>query len=202
MPSQTFFNLSKEKQEALLEAAKTEFTKVTFHDASINQIIKEAGISRGSFYMYFESKEDLYSYMLKHYREALYEVMMQTLKENGGDMIEMFISVFNYMLDRYYQEEMPFFKNVIANMTFHSESFLFPKMTKEEKMQLGERLLQEIDTSKLNIKEEITVWDLFHLLQMVTIHSLMLLMKGTITLEEAKRRQKSEVYLLKEGLYK
>ena len=49
MPSQTFFNLSKEKQEALLEAAKTEFTKVTFHDASINQIIKEAGISRGSF---------------------------------------------------------------------------------------------------------------------------------------------------------
>ncbi len=202
MPSQTFFRLPVEKQEALLEAAKREFTKASFHEASINQMIKDAGISRGSFYMYFESKEDIYFYLLKHYQETLYQVMIHTLDDHGGDLIEMFINVFDYMLDHYYQAEMPFFRKVIANLDFRSESFLFPKMPLEERTRLRDELLTKIDTSKLNLKDGITVWDLFHLLQMVTIHSLMLLLKGNVTLDEAKRRQKNEMYLLKEGLYK
>ena len=49
MPTQTFFNLPKKKQELLLKSARNEFTNTSFENASINQIIKEAGISRGSF---------------------------------------------------------------------------------------------------------------------------------------------------------
>ena len=128
--------------------------------------------------------------------------MIHTLDDHGGDLIEMFINVFDYMLDHYYQAEMPFFRKVIANLNFRSESFLFPKMPLEERTRLRDELLTKIDTSKLNLKDGITVWDLFHLLQMVTIHSLMLLLKGNVTLDEAKRRQKNEMYLLKEGLYK
>ena len=53
-------NLPAEKQEKLLEAATREFSHRPFNEASINQIIKEAGIPRGSFYMYFQDKEDLF----------------------------------------------------------------------------------------------------------------------------------------------
>ena len=64
MPSSTFLNLPAEKQEKLLEAATREFTRRPFNEASINQIIKDAGIPRGSFYMYFTDKEDLFRYLV------------------------------------------------------------------------------------------------------------------------------------------
>ena len=53
MPKQTFYKLPQEKQERILAAAKREFTQVRYSDASINQIIRDAGIPRGSFYQYF-----------------------------------------------------------------------------------------------------------------------------------------------------
>lgn len=62
MPTQTFFHLPEEKQQRLLEAARVEFSRVPLNEASIAQIVKLAGISRGSFYQYFEDKEDLYFY--------------------------------------------------------------------------------------------------------------------------------------------
>ena len=46
-------------------AAENEFLENSFDAASINRIIKEAAIPRGSFYQYFESKEDLLIYILK-----------------------------------------------------------------------------------------------------------------------------------------
>ena len=42
-----FLNLPAEKQEKLLEAATREFSHRPFNEASINQIIKEAGIPPG-----------------------------------------------------------------------------------------------------------------------------------------------------------
>src|SRR5690554_6562514 len=64
MPTKTFFNLSEPKRKRIFSAAVEEFASRRFSEASINQIVKEAGISRGSFYQYFTGKEDLYLYVL------------------------------------------------------------------------------------------------------------------------------------------
>lgn len=64
VPTETFTNLSAEKQRRIFDAAVLEFSTRRFSEASINQIIKTAGISRGSFYQYFSDKEDLYLYVL------------------------------------------------------------------------------------------------------------------------------------------
>ncbi|MGI6143010.1 MAG: TetR/AcrR family transcriptional regulator [bacterium] len=64
MPKDTFHNLKEEKKQRILAAAIEEFSRRRFSDASINQIVKNAGISRGSFYQYFTNKEDLYLYMI------------------------------------------------------------------------------------------------------------------------------------------
>lgn len=86
MPSSTFLNLPAEKQEKLLEAATREFSHRPFNEASINQIIKEAGIPRGSFYMYFQDKEDLFRYLLKGYVDQLFMLLEEFLLRNGGDI--------------------------------------------------------------------------------------------------------------------
>ncbi|NLO25378.1 MAG: TetR/AcrR family transcriptional regulator [Clostridiales bacterium] len=65
MPKDTFFNLDGAKQRKIFEAAVDEFSQRRFSEASINQVVKNAKISRGSFYQYFDNKEDLYLYTLK-----------------------------------------------------------------------------------------------------------------------------------------
>ncbi len=59
MPKQTFFNLSKEKQETIIAAAMAEFAEAGYDMSSIQKIIQASGIPRGSFYQYFEDKADL-----------------------------------------------------------------------------------------------------------------------------------------------
>ena len=71
MPKNTFYNLSDEKKEKILLSAKKEFARAGLKDASIKNIVENAEIARGSFYQYFENKEDLLQYLLKEHSEEM-----------------------------------------------------------------------------------------------------------------------------------
>mgnify|MGYP002588050180 CR=1 FL=1 len=83
--------------EKLLEAATREFSTRPFNEASINQIIKEAGIPRGSFYMYFQDKEDLFRYLLKGYVDQLFMLLEEFLLRNGGDIFQALLDLYDYV---------------------------------------------------------------------------------------------------------
>ncbi|WP_308527839.1 TetR/AcrR family transcriptional regulator [uncultured Oscillibacter sp.] len=97
MPSSTFLNLPAEKQEKLLEAATREFSHKPFNEASINQIIKEAGIPRGSFYMYFQDKEDLFRYLLKGYVDQLFMLLEEFLLRVRGDIFQALLDLYDFV---------------------------------------------------------------------------------------------------------
>lgn len=50
----------------LLDAAAAEFGERGFHDASINGITQRAGAALGSFYTYFNSKEEVFRALVGH----------------------------------------------------------------------------------------------------------------------------------------
>ena len=52
-----------ERREELINAALIEFGEKGYENASLNNILKEAGISKGTFYYHFKNKEDLYIYL-------------------------------------------------------------------------------------------------------------------------------------------
>ena len=83
MPSKTFFHLPAEKRERLLLAAEEEFARVPYAEASINRMIRAAGIPRGSFYMYFRDKEELFHYLLKRYQDGLLQRLERVLEERN-----------------------------------------------------------------------------------------------------------------------
>ena len=85
MPTQRFLNLKDSKKNAILEAAAHGFARVPYSAVSINQIIKEAEISRGSFYTYFEDKDDLMRYMLRGFRDTLRKKVFEFLEEENGN---------------------------------------------------------------------------------------------------------------------
>ncbi|MGE5398155.1 MAG: TetR/AcrR family transcriptional regulator [Chitinophagales bacterium] len=75
MPKDTFYNLSEEKKKRIFDAAVQEFSTQRFSDASINQIIKNAGIPKGSFYQYFADKEDIYLYMVEEMSKDIHAII-------------------------------------------------------------------------------------------------------------------------------
>ncbi|HET9908766.1 MAG TPA: TetR/AcrR family transcriptional regulator [Anaerolineales bacterium] len=64
MPKPTFFNLPEEKRETIFKAAVEEFAEYGLENASTNRIVKNSGIAKGSFYQYFEDKQDVFMHML------------------------------------------------------------------------------------------------------------------------------------------
>jgi AcrR family transcriptional regulator len=64
MPKETFYNLPDEKRKLIEDTAITEFAANGFDKASINTIVLNAGIAKGSFYQYFTEKKDLFLYIL------------------------------------------------------------------------------------------------------------------------------------------
>src|SRR5699024_5792518 len=88
MPKQTFYNLPVEKKEVLVEAGEKEFSRVPFFEASIANIVKEAGIPRGSFYQYFDDKEDLYFYILNQYAAEKRFQLITLLEKHDGNIFE------------------------------------------------------------------------------------------------------------------
>ena len=122
MPSDTFLRLNDEKKKKLLEASFKEFSLYNFNDVSINRIIKEAGISRGSFYMYFADKKDLYFYLLEQHLEIIINSMREDLIKNKGDLFKMFQDNIEEEYNSFKNNNINFFKKSLENVTIMEES--------------------------------------------------------------------------------
>ncbi|NLR99532.1 TetR/AcrR family transcriptional regulator [Rhizobium sp. P38BS-XIX] len=59
------------KRQQILEGAKRVFMKMGFDAASMNDVTREAGVSKGTLYVYFANKEDLFAAMMESERTQL-----------------------------------------------------------------------------------------------------------------------------------
>lgn len=106
MPSSTFFNLTPEKRDKLIRAARNEFARAPYGETSINRIIQEAEIPRGSFYMYFADKEDLFLYVLGTHGRVLSLLAETLLDEARGDPFVALLVLYDQMCsDGQYQSD-------------------------------------------------------------------------------------------------
>lgn len=118
MPTKRFYRLSEEKRRIIQEAALHEFARVPFDKASINQIIKEAGISRGSFYTYFEDKWDVLSCIFEESRRVIVTTMQQEMESTGGDIWKMLETVLKKVITLSSgPERIQFVKNVMGHIS-------------------------------------------------------------------------------------
>ena len=87
MPTQTFFRLPPEKKEKILKAAMQEYARVPSSQVSVKNIVEAAGIPRGSFYAYFEGKDDLGDYLMQEYRDQFYVYIHDIFPEAPGRFV-------------------------------------------------------------------------------------------------------------------
>ena len=71
-----------EKRRQILEGALKVFLTNGFDAASMNDICRAAGVSKGTLYVYFADKEDLFDALMAQEREKLFEGMERILTED------------------------------------------------------------------------------------------------------------------------
>lgn len=64
--NEKFFDLKKEKQDRMINAALKIFAKNGYRHASTDDIVAEAGISKGLLFHYFENKLGLYTFLYNY----------------------------------------------------------------------------------------------------------------------------------------
>jgi AcrR family transcriptional regulator len=74
-------------RDVLLAAAQEVFWKKGYLDARVADIVEHAGVSHGSFYTYFDSKEAVLRALAADLHEATVETGQGTRAEAGGDEV-------------------------------------------------------------------------------------------------------------------
>jgi len=207
MPMQTFFNLPEDKKRTILKAARQEFSRVPLEQASIAHIIKTANIPRGSFYQYFQNKEDLYKFMMSNIGNKVFEKIVGYLKENSGDVIEASIKLFYYLMDIISQDEnASFFKNMFLNMNDKMRDSLTQNTEDnhcKHKHFINLRdLAKYIDTEKLIFKEEKEVLYILRMIIGLFYQNLIPYFSGKISQEQAIESYLFQMNLIRKAIYK
>ncbi len=145
MPKPTFFNLPEEKRIRVVDAAIDEFANNSFQTAGVNRIVDNAGIAKGSFYQYFNDKEDVFRYILEVTGERklkyLTEMVANLEKYDFFDLMkELFAGGIRFAMEnpklaaignRFIKETDPLFKEkILGEMAPKSNLFLEQMMEK------------------------------------------------------------------------
>lgn len=67
------------KIHALVDAAEALFTQSGFYDVSVSDICREAKTAVGTFYIYFNSKADIYRYLVESYKQEIRQNLAQSI---------------------------------------------------------------------------------------------------------------------------
>ncbi|QVK20773.1 TetR family transcriptional regulator [Mycoplasmatota bacterium] len=133
MPKKTFFALSAKKRYKIVEAAKDEFRRVTLDKALISNIVRNAGISRGSFYQYFDDIDDLFFHIVECFVMYQEGEFLKLLRSFDGDVFETMIEFFRITFDEFFHEKQAMLlKNLHHSMSDKLEQVRIIKLKRTE----------------------------------------------------------------------
>lgn len=86
--NEKFFNLSKEKQDRMINSALRAFARNGYDHASTDEMVQEAGISKGLLFHYFNSKRGLYFFVYEYSVRFMLLEFSHTIKKQEKDLFE------------------------------------------------------------------------------------------------------------------
>ena len=202
MPKSTFYNLPKEKQNKVLEAARKEFFRAEDGDILIKNIVVDAKIPRGSFYQYFESKDDLLEFLIKNHLKNTEERFCLLIDKNGGDLILAFEEMFNKIIDKQEMESVNKERKVIEHIKKFQEKYGCQSAVKKFPQEMTETvLLNHIDKSKYKINTSEDLASVYHIIMGMMIKNAIDFKNGD-SKEKTKKAFKRDLDYLRYGVMK
>ena len=82
-----FHALDDDKRERIISAAMKEFL-IGYKHASTDNIVREAGISKGLLFHYFGTKENLYRFLVEYVAETFTQEFLNVLNIRQPDILD------------------------------------------------------------------------------------------------------------------
>jgi AcrR family transcriptional regulator len=132
------------RKNELLSAARTIFAKKGFHDATIDEIADAAQVAKGTVYLYYKSKKDLYLQALRFGIEVLNQQLKDRAAEPGS--FEEKLRRLSAAKIEFFEENRDFFRilySELGKLPSHPAALPFIKDLYFAQSKIFQRLLQE-----------------------------------------------------------
>ena len=202
MPTQTFLNLSEEKRTRIFNAIFAELLRVPFPEMSINQIIKTAGIPRGSFYQYFESKDDAFEYFVSESSGRIKACVIKRISTVHGDIFELCETVFDEIIKAASEQNIhEIVKNVLPYVNIGK---IEPLSDYIENMSMEEKIaaFSSLGIGNLNFRDEEEIMDLIGVIEAIFQSALPKIIANTQDSEEIRAKFIRRLNLVKKATTK
>ncbi|TYR73929.1 TetR/AcrR family transcriptional regulator [Rossellomorea vietnamensis] len=144
-----FFSLEQEKQDRILNAALKEFAQKGFKNASTNEIVKEAKISKGLIFHYFNNKKDLYLFLFDHFVQMLIDKMKREVDWEIKDIFDRHMEMSSVKIKMFHQY--PHVFDYFNGIFFEEDPVIHLELEKRKNEFLSnnyKEMMGDIDTSK------------------------------------------------------
>ncbi len=135
----TFANLAEDKQQAIIKAAIFEFSDQGYQKASCNNVVKVAGISKGSLFQYFGNKEGLFLFVFGRFIQKVKGAVKEatTSKDDFFDLVQAILVAGLRFVDRYpqyfqmylrvlFEQDIPRRQELLAEVRLFSREYFGP----------------------------------------------------------------------------
>ena len=155
-----------EKENKLLASALKLFTEKGVKETSVQEITTEAGVAKGTFYLYFKDKYELQDYLIARKSKQLFKEAIKALeKENLQDFKDKVIFVIDFITDKLTRNKL-LLKFISKNLSWGLYNDKLSKLIDDESIGVQEYFLKEMKNS--NVQYENPELKLFMIIELVS----------------------------------
>ncbi len=160
------------KENKLLEAAYNLFIEKGITATAIDEIVKKAGVAKGTFYLYFKDKEDiLEKLILKKSSEIVKKALQEVSTKDFTSPVDKFLYFLEYIID-YLSKNRVLFKFLKKDFSW----VFYKKITDNEQFtelkRAKEMFLKNFNTNYTQEEFEIVVFMILELVSSLTYSSI------------------------------
>ena len=151
----------KETREKLLVSAKQEFLEKGYMQASLRNICKNAGVTTGALYFFFQDKEDLFASLVQEPLGMLYQLMSSHYQEETnmtipsmesiedfGDDLEVARQALRFMYRFYDEFQLILTKSQGSKFEHCVDKFV--EITEKHYRYMGDKIAEQLQTEKFD----------------------------------------------------
>lgn len=155
MPTKLFFELNHDKRCKIIDTTISEFSNYGYENSSTNRIVKVSGISKGSLFKYFPSKEDLYFYVLDSVTSELVENIEKNIHSLSPELFQRVIDYSALEFTWYIQN--PEKSKLVVSAFTNNQTEIYQKTIKRygvKELNIYYKLLEDVDFSNFRWDKE------------------------------------------------
>lgn len=160
------------KENRLLDAAYNLFIEKGITNTAIDEIVKKAGVAKGTFYLYFKDKEDiLEKLILKKSSEIVKKALQEVSNKEFKSPVDKFLAFLEYIID-YLSKNKVLFRFLKKDFSW----VFYKKITENEQFselkEAKEMFLKNFKTNYSKEELEIVVFMILELVSSLTYSSI------------------------------